>query len=103
VPESCNASAFLSFYGAEGEGRHEALIRLTREWQDRFGAALVASWGTMLQFVASAPPLTLAEAFDLAAQQAVVAPSTTILPGESIRELARHLWQGERWFLHERP
>jgi hypothetical protein len=81
----------------------EALLQLMREWQGRFGAQLVASWGTMLQFAVSAPPETLDEAFDLAAQHAAVAPCTTMLPGEGIRQLARHLWRGERWFLHERP
>ena len=103
ITEPCHAAGYLAFYGADGEGRHEALLRLMSEWQDRFGAQLVASWGTMLQFVVSAPPRTLDEAFDLAAQHADVAPCTTMLPGEGIRQLARHLWCGERWFLHERP
>ena len=103
ITEPCHAAGYLSFYGANGEGRHEALLRLMSDWQDRFGAQLVASWGTMLQFVVSAPPETLDEAFDLAAQHAAVAPCTTMLPGEGIRQLARHLWRGERWFLHERP
>jgi hypothetical protein len=101
--EPCHASAYLSFYGAEGEGRHEALIRLICSWQHDFGAQLVAGWGTMLQFTASAPPVTLDVAFDLAAQQVRVAPCTTLLPGEGVRHLARHLFRGERWFLHERP
>lgn len=95
--------ARISPYGAEGSGRHEALIRLSREWQHRFGAELVASWGTMLQYVAAKPPTTLDEAFDLAAQQIAVAPCTTLLRGEGVRQLARHLWHGEQWFLHERP
>jgi len=103
ITEPWQVAGYLAFYGADGEGRHEALLRLMREWQGRFGAQLVASWGTMLQFAVSAPPGTLEEAFDLAAQHAAVAPCTTMLPGEGIRQLARHLWRGERWFLHERP
>jgi hypothetical protein len=103
LAEPCHASAFLSFYGAEGDGRHEALIRLLCSWQQDFGAQLVASWGTMLQLVASRPAATLDSAFELAAQHARVAPCTTLLPGEGVRQLARHLWRGERWFLHERP
>jgi hypothetical protein len=57
----------------------------------------------MLQFVASTPPATLDDAFELATEHYRVAPATTALPGEGIRQLARHLWRGERWFLHERP
>lgn len=57
----------------------------------------------MLQFVAAKPPTTLDEAFELAAQHVRVAPCTTMLPGEGVRQLARHLWGGGKWFLHERP
>ena len=98
-----HAAAFLSFYGAEGDGKHEALTRLMGHWHERFGAQIVASWGTMLQFVAARPPATLDEAFELAAQHVRVAPCTTMLPGEGVRHLARHLWGGRKWFLHERP
>jgi hypothetical protein len=103
LSEPGHAAAYLSFYGAEGPGRHEALTRLMCSWQERFGAQLVASWGTMLQFVVSAPPPTLDAAFELAVEHTLVAPCTTLLPGETVRDLARHLWRGERWFLHERP
>lgn len=103
VSRPADALAYLSFFGADGDGGHEALIRLAREWENRYGAELVANWGTMLQLVVARPPDSLDEAFDLAAEQAQVAPCTTVLPGEGIRHLARHLWRGERWFLHERP
>jgi hypothetical protein len=103
LAEPCHAAAYLSFYGAEGRGQHDALTRLMCAWQTDFGALLVANWGTMLQFVVSSPPSTLDEAFALAVQHATIAPSTTGLSGQGIRHLARHLWRGERWFLHERP
>jgi hypothetical protein len=103
VSEPCDAAAYLSFFGADGDDKHDALARLMRDWQGRFAAHLVASWGTMLQFVVASPPETLDEAFDLAALHAQVAPCTVVLPGEGVRQLARHLWRGERWFLHERP
>ena len=103
VAQPCHAPAYLSFHGAEGDGLHEALIRLLCSWQQDFGAQLVAVWGTMLQLVASRPASTLEAAFALADQHVRVAPATTLLPGSSTRELARHLWRGERWFLHERP
>lgn len=103
IDDPSHAAAYLSFYGAEGTGRHEALIRLSSEWQARFRARLVANWGTMLQFAVVAPPNTLEEAFALAVQHVQVAPCTTVLPGENRRGLARYLWRSERWFLHERP
>jgi hypothetical protein len=103
VADPCHALAYLSFYGAEGAGGHEALTRLACSWEERFGARLVANWGTMLQFLADRPAATLDDAFQLAVEHTRVAPSTTLLPGEGIRHLARHLWCGERWFLHERP
>jgi hypothetical protein len=103
IAEPCHAAAYLSFYGADGPGGHEALTRLMCSWQARSGAQLVANWGTMLQFVASNPPATLDDAFQLAVEHSRVAPCTTLLPGEGIRHLARHLYRGERWFLHERP
>jgi Domain of unknown function (DUF4253) len=103
VTEPCHAAAYLSFFGAEGPGRHESLTRLMSSWQHRYGAQLVANWGTMLEFVAESPPTTLEDAFELAAEHVRVAPCTTILPGEGVRGLARHLWRGEHWFLHERP
>lgn len=103
VTEPGHAAAYLSFYGADGAGRHEALVRLMRSWHLDHGARLVASWGTMLQFLAASPPATLGAAFALAQQHVRVAPCTTVLPGEGVRQLARHLWCGERWFLHERP
>jgi hypothetical protein len=103
LTDPSHAAAYLSFYGAEGPGGHEALTRLMGSWQERFGAQLVASWGTMLQFVSSNPAATLDDAFELAVEHSRVAPCTTVLPGEGVRHLARHLWRGERWFLHERP
>ena len=56
IAEPCDAAAYLSFFGAEGDGRHEGLVRLMRDWQQRYGAQLVASWGTMLQFAVTSPP-----------------------------------------------
>ena len=87
IDDPSHAAAYLSFYGAEGTGRHEALIRLLSEWHARYRARLVANWGTMLQFAVDAPPDTLEEAFALAVQHVDVAPCTTLLPGETRRGL----------------
>ena len=103
VTAPADSLAHLSFFGADGRGGHEALVRLARDWERRFGAELVANWGTMLQLVVARPPAELDEAFDLAVELVTVARCTTALTGESTRHLARHLWRGERWFLHERP
>ncbi|GIJ45227.1 hypothetical protein Val02_21130 [Virgisporangium aliadipatigenens] len=77
----------------------ERLAAVLFQWRERWGAELVAAWGTMLQFVVSRPPAPGEEAFALAGQ---------------IRSLATHLemqqWElatvlpvGDAWFLHRRP
>ena len=103
IAEPCDAAAYLSFFGAEGDGRHEGLVRLMRDWQQRYGAQLVASWGTMLQFAVTSPPQTLEDAHALALQHVTVAPCTTVMPGVAVRDLAHDLRRSGGWFLHERP
>jgi Domain of unknown function (DUF4253) len=95
--------AYVSFYGGEGPGGHERWIALLRSWRERYGAEMVACWGTMLQLQVSAPPQTLDEAFELAVEQSLAAPCTTALPGVSIRDHARALMGRREWFIHERP
>jgi hypothetical protein len=103
ITHSEHAVAYVSFYGAEGKGGHERLIAILRSWRERFGAELVANWGTMLQFAVARPPQTLDEAFVLAIEHDLVAPCTLALPGETVRDHARFLWRRPTWFLHERP
>jgi hypothetical protein len=95
--------AYLSFFGAEGPGGHERLIALLRSWRERYDAEMVASWGTMLQLQVNAPPADLEDAFELAVEQWIAAPPTLALPGVTIREHARSLWNRPEWFLHDRP
>lgn len=95
--------AYISFYGAEGEGGHERLIALLRSWRERFGAEIVACWGTMLELNVTAPPRQLNQAFDLAVEHWIAAPPTLGLPGVSIRDHARALVDRTEWFLHNRP
>lgn len=97
--------AYLGFWAEEGIAGMSAarLIRILDHWSSRYGAELVAHWGTMLQFSVAEPPGTLEEALALAAEHHAVAPCTTILPGMTRRDHARVLWKRTRWFLHERP
>jgi len=103
TPASEEVPAYLSFFGAEGPGGHERLIAILRSWRGRFGAEMVASWGTMLQLDVTRPPQQLGEAFELAVEQYAVAPSTLDLAGVSIRDHARTLMHRTQWFLHARP
>ena len=103
TPHSWEAPAYLSFFGAEGPGGAESLIALVRSWHERFGAELVAHFGTMLEFVVNRPPRSLDEAWALAREQELVAPCTTALPGITLREHARSLVDRDTWFIHERP
>ena len=103
TPASEEVPAYLSFCGAWGPGGHERLIAILRSWRERFGAEMVASWGTMLQLEVTRPPQQLAEAFELAVEQFAVAPDTSNLAGVSIRNHARTLTQRTEWFLQARP
>jgi hypothetical protein len=91
------------FFGAFGPDGLAGVIAVARHWRTKYGAELVANWGTMLQFHVNRPPTTIKDAFDLAHEQAVLAPDTTILPNVSLRDHARALLGRTEWFLHERP
>ncbi|UXI65805.1 DUF4253 domain-containing protein [Tahibacter amnicola] len=96
------APAYIHWFGAL-RCNSQTIVALLREWHARFGAELVAHYGTILQFGVARPPATPEAAFELAWQQHVVAPCTTLLPGVSVRNHARALLHAQRWFLHERP
>jgi len=98
-----DALAYISFFGAEGFGETEKMMTVLKSWQQRFGAELVAHYGTMLQFMVQQPPSTLEAALQLAWEQYLIAPCTLELPGITLREHARALLHTQRWFLHERP
>jgi hypothetical protein len=81
----------------------DRLIAIIEYREERYGAELVANWGTMLEFTVARPPLTLDEAWPLALEQVVVAPDTIHGPVLPIRAHARALIQRSTWFLHARP
>jgi hypothetical protein len=98
------ALAYLNFYAIE-DGvagvTAERLIAILAYWEARYGAQLVANWGTMLQFVVRRPPDTLEEAWDLAIDLDLIGPS-----GKAwvhVRDGARYLWRRPTWFVHCRP
>mgnify|MGYP002279999387 FL=1 len=103
IQNSWETLAYLSFFGAEGRGEAEKAMTVLKSWQQRFGAELVAHYGTMLEFIVQRVPTDAEAAFQLAWEQSAIAPCTVILPGVSLREHARALLQSQRWFLHERP
>lgn len=53
--------AYLRWYGTSDYGA-EHYIALGRSWERRFGAELVAHYGTMLQRLVSRPPETIQDA-----------------------------------------
>ena len=105
ITAGAESLAYLEFYAEEGVAgaTAERLIAVLASWQDRYGAELVAHWGTMLQFAVGRPPATLDAAWELALEHDLIAPCTNALPGETIRDSARMLWRRPTWFLHERP
>jgi Domain of unknown function (DUF4253) len=77
----------------------ERLIFMVENWSRRYGAELMANWGTMLSFSVARPPQTLDEAFELAGDQLLIAPALQV----SIRDHARALLEHDTWMLHCRP
>lgn len=99
---SWDALAYLHWFGSSQPGA-QYFIALGRRWRQRYGAELVAHYGTMLQCLVSRPPQTLDEAWSLAREHDLASPSTLALPGIALRHHALGLVDHDRWFLHERP
>jgi hypothetical protein len=96
------APAWLNYFGAEQFGDdsgRNGLAAAIRRWDQQWGAELVASWGTMLQFVADRQPALGEPAWQLALQQLAVGGSLQTPPWE----LALALTRSDAWFLHDRP
>lgn len=96
------ALAYIHWHGADTSGT-ETAIAMLRWWNEKYGAELVAHYGTMLHITIDRRPSNIDEAFRLAWEQEALAPCTTALPGISLRDHARTLLMADKWFLHERP
>jgi hypothetical protein len=96
------ALAYAPWFGFE-QTSQELVVCASESWNARFGAELVASWGTLLDFVVTRPPATLDEAFTLAIEHSAIASATMGLPGLTIRDHARRLVGRRTWQLHDRP
>jgi hypothetical protein len=102
TPNPWDALAYVHYFGASPLGS-EYYIALGRTWQQRYGAELVAHFGTLLQVVVSRPPATPEEALQLAREQDLAALDTLARPGVALRDHARYLLKHNRWLLHQRP
>lgn len=91
------APAWLSYFGTLGMERE--FIAACWQWHQRYGAEMVACWGTMLQFFVERPPALGDAAWELAVQLKAVGGSLDVSTGE----LAFGVSQGNAWFLHDRP
>lgn len=101
TPRPWETLAFMSWWASELAGGNEPLVAVLHDWYNRFGAELVAHWGTVLQIVVSRRPCDPEAAWSLALEHELIAPYT--LHQLPVREHARMLLQSERWLLHERP
>lgn len=97
------AAGMLDFYGTETRAETPFLFALLQRWNSLWGAEVVASFGTMLEFSVERPPTDPSDLIQLAVEHFAMAPCTLQLPGISVREYARYLRGGDSWFLHERP
>ena len=99
-PESVAYMSSWFVYGGVAALTYDRMVALLNWWQERYGAELVANWGTMLQFVVHRPPETLDEAWDLAVDIDLIGPSSGF---PHVRDHARFLWQRPTWFIHNHP
>ena len=90
------APYWLPYYGSSDA---TWLSAVERYWHDRWGAEVVASWGTMLQFVVSRRPEPGDQAWELAGQLKRAGGSLQMTRWM----LALALPHTETWFLHDRP
>lgn len=102
TPNAWDSLAYVSWYGAE-VNQAANVIAVARRWEQKYGAELVAHYGTILQCLASRPPSEPMDAFQLAVEHDLIAPCTMALSGIDVRQYAQGLLNYDRWFLHERP
>jgi hypothetical protein len=103
TPNCWEVPLYLEFFGCESSERVALLARTMHAWHERYGAEIVAHFGTMMEFGVASPPMTKDEAVAVGAEQSAIAPSTLDLAGVSEVQHARTLIGRDTWFLHERP
>ena len=96
---SYHAPAFCHYLICERgwQRGHDALIAAMRSWKKRFGAELVISGTTLLEFDVARPPTDVEQAYALAAELSLFG-----LPDGTIRRHARDLIDRPQWCLQER-
>jgi len=94
-----SAPGWISYFGAARDNGQQALCAALREWQRQWGAELVASWETMLQFVVGRQPAVGEPAWELAGQLKAVGGSLQMEQWM----LALAVSRSDAWFLHDRP
>lgn len=99
TPKGYLSPAWLDFHGAPTREHGAALAGAEQEWEVRWGAELVASWGTMLQFIVTRPPQDPRDAWAVAGQLKAVGGSLQMFQ----HELALALPGSDAWFIHDRP
>ncbi len=99
TPSQWLTPGWVSYFGATGDDRRQALCAALRQWERRWGAELVASWGTMLQLVVSRQPAAGGQAWELAGQLKAVGGSLQV----EHWILALAVSRSDAWFLHDRP
>ncbi|MBQ1040813.1 MULTISPECIES: DUF4253 domain-containing protein [Micromonospora] len=93
------APGWVPYFGATRDNGIPALAAAMWQWEQRWGASLIAAWGTMLQFTAQRRPRPGSQAWELAGQHMAVGGSLQCEQWQ----LAIALTQGDAWFLHDRP
>ncbi|GAA2634825.1 DUF4253 domain-containing protein [Paractinoplanes durhamensis] len=93
------APAWVNYFGAARPDGQAAWAAALWQWDQHWGAGLVAAWGTMLQLLTTRRPAPGDQAWQLAGQLLAVGGSLECEQWQ----LAIALTQDDAWFLHDRP
>jgi hypothetical protein len=99
TPRQWLAPGWTNYFGAGDRDRQQAWAAAMYRWQQSWGAELVASWDTMLQFVVGRQPAPGEAAWELAGQLKALGGSLQMERWMLAMAVAR----SEAWFLHDRP
>jgi hypothetical protein len=93
------APAWVPYFGAARENGHPAWAAAMWQWEQQWGAGLVASWDTVLEFVRQRRPAPGPQAWKLAGQLLAIGGNLECQQWQ----LALALTRSDRWYLFDRP
>ena len=102
IAKYADSLAYNTWYAGENFG-HERIIAKFRDYEDKFGALILANTGTVLYIYVEYPPKSIESGFYLSQELSHLASSTYYSEATTLRAWARGITQSNIWRLHERP